>query len=225
MGISLDSMDASLHSVEIQDASGQALAIDASGYITSNINGTITVSATQLDIDDLSSAADNVEIKTAAGVALSIDASGYLTAKIDGTVAATQSGTWNIGSLASITADVSIDDGGNVISIDDAGGSITVDGTVSTIPGGYSTWKVSSETVTSTEGELVSTPLASRGSLLVQNLGSVDVYVKEATGVSTSNGMLIPKGSSYEVALDSAGNIFAITAAGSADLRVVEYAA
>jgi hypothetical protein len=48
-------------------------------------------------------------------------------------VAADQQGTWNIGTvttLTGITNDVNIADGGNVISIDDAGGSITVDGTV-----------------------------------------------------------------------------------------------
>lgn len=58
---------------------------------------------------------------------------------VDGTVAATQSGTWNIATLTSITNDVNIadggnsitvDDGGTTLSIDDGGASITVDGTV-----------------------------------------------------------------------------------------------
>jgi hypothetical protein len=51
----------------------------------------------------------------------------------------TQSGTWNVGTLTTVTNDVNIADGGNVISVDDAGatlsiddggGAITVDGTV-----------------------------------------------------------------------------------------------
>jgi hypothetical protein len=58
---------------------------------------------------------------------------------VDGTVAATQSGTWNINTVTSITNDVNIADGGNSItvddggltlSIDDGGSSITVDGSV-----------------------------------------------------------------------------------------------
>lgn len=47
------------------------------------------------------------------------DAGGSIT--VDGTVAATQSGTWNVGTLSTIT---------NVVHIDDNAGSITVDGTV-----------------------------------------------------------------------------------------------
>lgn len=56
------------------------------------------------------------------------DNGGSLT--VDGTVAATQSGTWNIGTLTSITNDVNIADGGNSITVDDGGASLTVDGTV-----------------------------------------------------------------------------------------------
>ena len=41
---------------------GNRLSIDASGFVTSNINGTVTVTATQLDIDDLNAANDNVAI-------------------------------------------------------------------------------------------------------------------------------------------------------------------
>ena len=59
---------------------------------------------------------------------------------VDGTVAATQSGVWNIGTVASITADVNIADGGNIISVDDGGGTLTVDGTVAATQSG--TWNI-----------------------------------------------------------------------------------
>ena len=67
----------SLTQIAIVSTGGNELAIDASGFITSNINGTVTVSATDLDIRDLTSSSDSIEIKTAAGQALSIDGSGY----------------------------------------------------------------------------------------------------------------------------------------------------
>lgn len=45
-------------------------------------------------------------------------------------IAVTQSGTWDIGTVTSITNDVNIADGGNSITVDDGGSSLTVDGTV-----------------------------------------------------------------------------------------------
>lgn len=45
-------------------------------------------------------------------------ADGGNTITVDGTVAATQSGTWNIGTVTSITNDVNIADGGNSITVD-----------------------------------------------------------------------------------------------------------
>ena len=84
---------------------------------------------------------------TALRVTLANDSTGVLTVDdgggsltVDGTVAATQSGTWNIGTLTSITNDVSIDDGGNSITVDDGGSSLTVDGTVTANQGG--SWSV-----------------------------------------------------------------------------------
>ena len=46
----------------IDDGAGNRLAIDGSGYITSNINGTVTVSASDLDIRDLTHVSDSVSI-------------------------------------------------------------------------------------------------------------------------------------------------------------------
>lgn len=46
----------------IDDGAGNRLAIDGSGFITSNINGTVTVSASDLDIRDLTHVSDSVSI-------------------------------------------------------------------------------------------------------------------------------------------------------------------
>jgi len=122
---------------------------------------------------------------------------------------------------------ITIDDGGSPISIDDNGGSITVDGTVATTPGGLSTWQVSATSVDTTAGgtELAATPLANRVKMIVQNLGANNIYVKDATGVTTANGLKIPKQSSQEIELSATANIWAITDASTADVRVAEYAA
>lgn len=60
-------------------------------------------------------------------VALSTDLAGALRV---GTHAVTQSGTWNVGTVTSVTNVVHVDDNSSTISIDDGAGSITVDGTV-----------------------------------------------------------------------------------------------
>lgn len=159
-------------------------------------------------------------------------------------IEAVQSGTWNIGTVTavtSITNDVNIADGGNSITVDAvdldirdlafASDSVTAhqggSWSVSTVPGGFASWKVTQQTVDTTAGgtELAATPLTGRLSILVQNIGNQDLYLKEATGVTSSNGMLLPKGSSFEASLDDAANIFAIAASASSDVRIVEYAA
>jgi hypothetical protein len=102
----------------------------------SSATDSVTVLATDLDIRDLSHAQDSVKVGDGTDfVAVNTDGSLNITDNggsitVDGTVAATQSGTWNIATLTSITNDVNIADGGNSITVDDGGGSLTVDGTV-----------------------------------------------------------------------------------------------
>lgn len=76
------------------DGDYASLQLDSSGRLRTlaNIANTVTVTATDLDIRDLDSASDSVS--------------------------AVQSGTWNIGTVTSITNDVNIADGGNSITVD-----------------------------------------------------------------------------------------------------------
>jgi hypothetical protein len=60
------------------------------------------------------------------GGAISVDDNGG-SLTVDGTVAATQSGTWNVGTVTSVTNVVHVDDNSGTLSIDDGAGSITVD--------------------------------------------------------------------------------------------------
>jgi hypothetical protein len=73
----------------------------------------------------------DVTINNASGASAVNIQDGGNSITVDGTVAATQSGTWNVGTLTGITNVVHIDDNSSTISIDDGAGSITVDGTVS----------------------------------------------------------------------------------------------
>lgn len=57
---------------------------------------------------------------------------------VDGTVAATQSGTWDIGTVGTITNVVHVDDNSSSLTVDDGGSSLTVDGTVTVQDGGGS---------------------------------------------------------------------------------------
>ena len=210
MSLTIFDIQSSAHSIEIKSAAGTALALDGSGYLTTNING--TVAATQSGTWNIAT------VTTLTGITNDVNiADGGNSITVDGTVAATQSGTWDIGTLTSIT---------NSVTVDDGGGSITVDGTVTTSPGGFSSWEVTAETVGTTESELVSTPLSGRLRILIQNVSGNNIYVKEVTGVSTANGMLIAKKNVFEVDLDDGANIFAIADSGASnDIRVVEFAA
>jgi len=212
-----------------------------------------------ITLNTIESSLHNIEIQNAAGNALAIDGSGKLNVKIeddgnsitiDGTVAATQSGTWDIGTLTTITNDVNIADGGNSITVDaidldirdlthvsdsmKVGDgtdflAVNADGSINTnaAPAGFATWQVTQQTIDTSVGgtELASTPLAARLKIEVQNLGSNDLFVKEATGVTSVNGLKIPKGGSFEQMLDDTANIFAITSSSTTDVRIAEYAA
>lgn len=83
------------------------------------------------------------------------DNGGSLT--VDGAVAATQSGTWNIGTVSTVTNVVHVDDNSSTLSVDDGGSSLTIDGTVAATQSG--TWTVrnqdgSGNALTSTAGAL-----------------------------------------------------------------------
>lgn len=222
--ISLDTVQSDLHSIQIKDAGGDALAISASGAAL--------IEAVDLDIRDLAFATDKVDV------------SGSTVALDSGTLAALESITVQNGAGASA---VNIQDGGNSITVDatdldirDLSHSqdsvkvgdgtdflaINADGSINvhTVEAGYASWKVSKETVTTSAGQLVAAPLSGRLRVEIQNLGSHDIFVKQSNS-AVVDGLKIPKGSSWEIALDAGASVYAITSSGSSDVRVAEYAA
>jgi hypothetical protein len=77
-----------------------------------NVINPIVVTALELDIRDLAFASDKVDVS---GSEVSLDAATLAALE---TINAVQSGTWDIGTLTSITNDVNIADGGNSITVD-----------------------------------------------------------------------------------------------------------
>jgi len=76
----------------------------------------------------------------------------------------------------------------------------------------------------STAAEIAATPLPGRRKIMVQNLGTKDVYLGEDNGVTTANGIFLPRGSSMEMEYGPDLNLWAITDSGTADLRILEAA-
>jgi hypothetical protein len=147
--------------------------------------------------------ASNQKIKTDASGNIQVD---VLTqpALASGTdsIDAVQSGTWNIGTLTSITSDVNIADGGNSITVDDGGSSLTVDGTVAATQSG--TWTISRV------GQIALNTDTGTGNISVQiNLGTtlkiLGVKIHFA-GVPTANDFVVTSnnlagGSAYDTVL------------------------
>ena len=74
--------------------------------------------------------------------------------------------------------------------------------------------------------EVAATPLADRASIIIQNLGNKDLFIGESSGVTTANGIKVPRGGSFEDA--NAGpslNYFVISSAATQDVRVLEKSA
>jgi hypothetical protein len=165
-----------------------------------------------ISLDTINSAFHSIEVKTAAGQALAINGSGYLT--ISNSSFAVTATNLDIRALAYASDSVTAYQGE----------TFTVSGSVTTNSGGYADWKVSKEPITTSESELVSTPLTGRLMINIQNLGTKSVFLAPATGVDVDD-FELPARSSVEWQLDDTANIFAITATGTSDLRVAEFKA
>ena len=214
--ITLDSIDYSLHSIQIKDADGDALAIDASGKIGAIVEqGTspwvIGDGGGSITVDGTVSVSGDVNVTQGTSPWVIGDGGGSIT------VDATQ---LDIDDLDYSTDNVAIKGStGNQLVIN-ADGSINAQ----TYEGGYASWQVTKDTVTNSAAQLVATPLTGRLRIEIQNLGTSDIYIKQ-NNTAVVDGLKIPKGSSYEQALDAGSAIYAITSSGSSDVRIAEYAA
>lgn len=190
----------------------EMLSVNADGSLNATINNaSLVVTATDLDIRDLSATQDNVAISDGTDT-LAIDASGNIgvtdaggSLTVDGTVAATQSGTWNIDTvttLTGITNDVNIADGGN---------SITVDGTVAATQSGV--WNIG--TVASITADV---SIDDGGNSIT--VDAVDLDVRDLTHVSDS--VKVGDGTDL-LAVNADGSINVIVSSGAGGTAIADY--
>jgi hypothetical protein len=210
-GIMLDE----LVDIGIRDSGGHELDINADG----SLNATVT--ATDFDIRDLTHVSDSIKIG---------DGTDFLAINADGSI--------NV-SFSVPTADDDAD-AGNPLKT----GTRAVDGLLSAVSASNDRadmisdmyrrlwvndsanvgFKVSAETVGLTAVEIVSTPLAGRRFVTIQNEGSVDVYLGHANTVTTANGIKISKKSSATYELGEDLDLWMISGTAGQDVRVLEAA-
>lgn len=187
----------------------------------------ITVSATDLDIRNLVFANDKVDVS---GSTVDLGAT-TLAALENITVSATD---FDIRDLAFATDKVDVSGSSVTVSATDldirnlvfATDKVDVSGSsVLTTPDAYDSWKASNQTVTTTASQIAATALSGRLNMIIQNLGSNDIYIGTTNAVTTATGTKIPKGSSMEMGFGAGASVYAIASSGTADVRVAEFAA
>lgn len=85
-------------------------------------------------------------------------------------------------------------------------------------------FKVTAETVGLTASELVSTPLANRTAIRVQNLGNRDIWIGTSNAVTAANGYLIPAKGEETFDYGEDVDVWAIGDAAGLSVRVLEEA-
>lgn len=178
----------------------------------------VTVSATNLDIRDLVFATDKVDVS---GSSVSITGTVGVTQStspwtVDGTV---ELGATSLSALESIT--VQNGSGASAVNIQDGGNSITVDFIDPDLAN--TAIQNTATNVTTTAGNIVGSALANRKDLFVANMGANLVYFGK-NGVTAANGFPIFKNEKLQARIGAALAPQAITASGTAELRVMELA-
>jgi len=142
---------------------------------------------------------------------LAIDASGFITANINGEV--------DIRDLTHVSDSVKVGDGTDFLAVN-TDGSINVNAALAAPNGAI---LATATTATTTAAPIPATALASRKFVDVQNRGAQSIYVGSAS-VTTSSGIEISKGGNKEFEIGPDQVLYAVTAAGTADVRTLERA-
>lgn len=187
------------------DVTGSEVSLDSATLAAlENINAVVT--ATDLDIRNLVFATDKV------------DATGSVVALDSTTLAALE----NINAVVTAT---DLDIRNLVFATDkvDATGSSVSISNKPIVNETNNAFKNSAVAISTTAAQLTPTPLSNRKSLLIQNLGSKEVYLGDSS-VSSSNGVKLSAGANVELKYDASIALYARTASGSADVRILEAA-
>lgn len=205
LDVGLDAADDSV-AAWLKDGSGNALSSTA-GALHVRIDSqtaAVSVSATNLDIRDLAFATDKVDVS---GSSVSISATdldirdlAFATDKVDVS-----------GSSVTVSAT-------NLDIRDLSAATDSVDAKMSA-----STILASANSISTSAEAVVASALSGRRRLLVQNLGASPVYLGDAA-VTTSTGIRVSAGANVELELGAAAALYAICAAGTADVRILEMA-
>ena len=207
---------------------------DNGGSIT--VDGSVTVSATDLDIRDLTHVSDSVKIG---------DGTDFLAIAADGSIAVTDNGTT-----------LSVDDGGGSLTVDatqldiddlnatdDAVAAWLNDGSGNAITSSAGALDVNiqssdieidveddladtaiasaSETVTTSSAALNTSDLANRRFIWMYNNGNKEIFIGPS-GVATGDGFPLFPGSILEARIGPNVAIHAVSASGSQDIRVLQ---
>lgn len=226
MGLSLDKIIFLPASAEGSTIGSHILAGDdgtAIGHVSDALkvnlsNASIAVTATNLDIRDLVFATDKVDVSgSTLGANSGVDIGDV---------------TINNGAGAGA---VNIQDGGNSITVDAvdldirdlafATDKVDVSGsTVSFTPSGASSCAYGATSVGNTATKIIATNLTNRLSVIVENLGSKDIFFGHNNSVTTSNGLRVAAGQSLEINFGPSLDLYGITSTGTADVRYLEVA-
>jgi len=177
-----------------------------------------------ITLQDIQDTIHSIKVGNGAGNFLAIDGTGKISAVVSATaldiralahasdsVTAWQGDTWTVGINSFVL-------GGNSLVVN-TDGSLNVKSTAA----GFTSWKVTKTSVTSSSTQLATTPLTSRVKMIIENLGGKAIYIAPTNAVST-NDLQIAAGSVQEIELAASADVFAITATGTSDIRVSEYA-
>lgn len=210
-------------SVEIKTAAGVALAIDASGFVTANINGTVTISDLVYTSDSVTAhqggtwsnqITDGVET-------LAINADGSINVNLtDDSIAdgaADAGNPFKVGGRAysTATALTAVDSGDRVDLLTDLYRRVFINNA--------SNVSVASQIVTVGATAVALPQLAGRNRIVLQNRSDKPIYVGPS-GVTTASGLMIDKGATWTDQIGEAVALYAISSAAGKSLCVLELA-
>lgn len=201
---------------------------DGGGSIT--VDGSVTVSATDLDIRDLSASQDNVAISDGTDT-LAINADGSINITDNGgslTVDATDLDIRSLDHTSGGANDsVRLGDGTDFITSTLEGGKQALDVYVANsidVDDGLANTAIANaaNSIGTTEESAIASALSNRKYVLMYNNSTSDTLYIGATGVTSSNGFPMPKRTGLELRAGASVDIKIISTGATTDLRTLE---
>ena len=167
--------------------------------VTQGSDSPWAVEATDLDIRDLAFATDSVDVS---GSSVTVSATDL-----------------DIRDLDHAQDSIKIGDGTDFLAVE-ADGSINVNASEA----GFSSCNNATVAIAATATDVVATELSGRKELTLQNVGGKDVYIGCDNTVTTSNGILVPKGATASFRFGPGIDVHAIADGAPSELRILELA-